>query len=85
VTVISKRGGSQNLHQTKSERIATMTAQTKILKDASESAASPTIAQADIAALAYELWQDRGCPIGSPEEDWFRAQERLSAAAVETA
>ena len=31
----------------------------------------------DIAALAYELWHARGCPHGSPQEDWFRAAERL--------
>ncbi len=31
----------------------------------------------DIAALAYKLWQGRGCPEGSPEEDWFRAVEVL--------
>jgi len=30
-----------------------------------------------IAALAYELWLGRGCPIGSPEVDWFRAEEEL--------
>jgi hypothetical protein len=33
--------------------------------------------QQDIAALAYELWQGRRCPEGSPEEDWFRAVEQL--------
>jgi len=33
----------------------------------------------DIAALAYELWQARGCPIGSPEEDWFGAVEQLQS------
>ncbi len=31
----------------------------------------------EIAALAYELWQARGCPAGSPEEDWFHAAEQL--------
>jgi Protein of unknown function (DUF2934) len=31
----------------------------------------------DIAELAYELWQARGCPNGSPQEDWFRAVEEL--------
>jgi hypothetical protein len=31
----------------------------------------------DIAALAHELWQARGCPDGSPEEDWFHAAEEL--------
>ena len=35
----------------------------------------------DIAALAYELWQDRGCPEGSPEEDWLRAAEQLRSRA----
>jgi hypothetical protein len=33
--------------------------------------------QQDIAALAFKLWQDRRCPEGSPEEDWFRAVEQL--------
>jgi Protein of unknown function (DUF2934) len=31
----------------------------------------------DIAALAHELWRARGCPEGSPDEDWFQAAERL--------
>ena len=26
-----------------------------------------------ITALAHHYWQARGCPEGSPEEDWFRA------------
>jgi hypothetical protein len=36
---------------------------------------------ADIGALAYELWQARGCPGGSPEEDWFHAAEALRSRA----
>ena len=32
---------------------------------------------AEIAARAYELWQERGSPEGSPEEDWFRAAQQL--------
>ncbi len=28
-----------------------------------------------IAALAYAYWEERGHPDGSPEEDWFRAEE----------
>ena len=31
-----------------------------------------------IAALAYQLWEDRGCPIGSPDEDWFLAEAELN-------
>ena len=35
----------------------------------------------DIARLAYELWQTRGRPEGSPEEDWFHASYQLRARA----
>jgi len=30
-----------------------------------------------IAALAYELWQGRGCPVGSSETDWLQAEQAL--------
>lgn len=40
-----------------------------------------TFGHADIAALAYELWQARGCPDDSPEEDWFDAAEALRSRA----
>jgi hypothetical protein len=33
----------------------------------------------DIAALAYALWEARGYPGGSPEEDWFHAVQQLPA------
>ena len=32
-----------------------------------------------IAARAYELWQQRGCPVGSPDCDWLEAQRELNA------
>lgn len=32
-----------------------------------------------IATLAYTLWEERGCPDGSADEDWFTAEERLAA------
>jgi hypothetical protein len=32
----------------------------------------------EVAALAYEYWLQRGCPIGSPEEDWFRAEAEIN-------
>jgi Protein of unknown function (DUF2934) len=41
---------------------------------------SPT--ENEIAAIAYQLWLDRGCPIGSEQEDWFRAEEMLKNALV---
>ncbi len=33
--------------------------------------------QPAIAVRAYELWQERGCPNGSDQEDWFRAEQEL--------
>ena len=36
-----------------------------------------TSMQEDIAKLAYILWQQRGCPNGSPEFDWFEAERKL--------
>jgi hypothetical protein len=36
----------------------------------------------DIAVLAYQLWEARGRPEGSPEEDWFQAAKELRSRAV---
>jgi len=30
-----------------------------------------------ISALAYFFWEQRGCPCGSPEEDWYRAEQEI--------
>jgi hypothetical protein len=34
-----------------------------------------------VAIVAYELWLERGRPIGSPEQDWFRAEQLVDAGA----
>ncbi len=39
--------------------------------------AKSAIARDEIALLAYSYWEARRCPCGSPEEDWFRAEEDL--------
>jgi hypothetical protein len=31
----------------------------------------------EIARLAYELWERRGRPLGSPELDWYTAESAL--------
>ena len=33
-----------------------------------------------VEALAYSLWLQRGCPVGSDQEDWFEAEQQLRAA-----
>jgi hypothetical protein len=35
-----------------------------------------------ITALARELWKARGCPEGSPQEDWFQAERALKSHAA---
>lgn len=38
--------------------------------------------ESEIATLAYQLWQDNGCPVGSDKKDWFRAEAMLKNALV---
>ena len=37
--------------------------------------------QERVANRAYALWQFRGCPMGSPEQDWIEAERQLKTAA----
>ena len=30
-----------------------------------------------VEAMAYQLWLLRGCPVGSDQEDWYRAEAEL--------
>jgi hypothetical protein len=34
--------------------------------------------KAQLQGLAYQLWLERGAPIGSAEVDWFEAEARLA-------
>lgn len=36
----------------------------------------------EVKRLAHEYWQARGCPEGSPEEDWFRAEMIINGKAL---
>ena len=40
--------------------------------------------QENIAQLAYAIWQSRGCPDNSAENDWIEAEMQLSNSPVET-
>jgi hypothetical protein len=31
----------------------------------------------DIANIAYALWQQRGCPEGTAEQDWLEAEQTM--------
>ena len=43
-----------------------------------ESTPASIPSQDEIATLAYALWQQRGCPDGSPEVDWLKAEAELT-------
>ena len=30
-----------------------------------------------VSVLAYRIWQERGCRVGSSETDWFKAEQEL--------
>ena len=36
------------------------------------------LSENDVRQKAYFLWESRGCPIGSPEIDWYTAKEQMS-------
>ena len=39
----------------------------------------PGPSREEIALRAYQLWEERGKPHGSPEEDWHLAEQQLRA------
>lgn len=50
---------------------------TELTPDADSMADS--LERESIAALAYRLWQQRGCPEGAGEQDWLQAEAMLRA------
>lgn len=55
-------------------------ADTIALQNSAKAAVSPSEDQ--IAIAAYQLWLERGCPHGSHQEDWSRAEAMLTSALV---
>jgi hypothetical protein len=43
---------------------------------------TPAFGHSEIEALAFDLWQARGCPQDSPEVDWFQAVKQLRSRAL---
>ena len=50
---------------------------TATAEQTSELPAPILLTELDVANLAYERWVKRGCPEGSPDEDWFEAEHEL--------
>jgi hypothetical protein len=52
------------------------------VRGASETASACTTEKSNflhdaISKLAHSHWEARGCPVGSPEEDWLRAEAEI--------
>ena len=48
-----------------------------------EAGSEPT--HEEISARAHALWVERGCPDGSPEEDWLAAENELKSRKTQSA
>ncbi len=70
---------------TKSIGGETLAADVRETGPVSAQSAATAIPENAIARRAYELWLHRGCPEGSPEEDWYQAESELIPAAQTTA
>ena len=35
-----------------------------------------------VAKVAYKFWEERGCPFGSPDVDWFAAERAVYSSLV---
>lgn len=43
-----------------------------------------TVSEEEIAFKAYALWEERGRPFGSPDEDWHKARTELHGAELQS-
>ena len=54
------------------------------VRESVKTAATVSPTEGEVATIAYQLWLDRGRPIGSDQEDWFRAEVMLKNPVVVT-
>jgi hypothetical protein len=53
---------------------ANMMPERSIASESVKTAAAVSPTESEIATVAYQLWLDNGCPVGSDLEDWFLAK-----------
>jgi hypothetical protein len=56
--------------------MARKSSKTLVMKNLGDQADNKSLNE-QIAALAHALWLERGCPEGSPEEDWLTAEQHI--------
>jgi hypothetical protein len=78
--VAEKHGRSEHLtghEQTRQAVEHSKTAYQHLIQTHQQTSSEHESKEQQIAALAHKLWQERGSPEGSPEQDWFRAEAML--------
>jgi hypothetical protein len=72
----------QETPQTMSSDTARMMPEGTTVSVPLKTAATVSPTEGEIAAVAYQLWLNDGCPAGSDREDWFRAEAMVKNALV---
>src|ERR1022692_3173066 len=68
--------------ETMSSDAAKMMPERSTESESVKTAATVSPTESEIATVAYQLWLDNGCPVGSDQEDWLRAETMLKNALV---
>ena len=67
----------QGLSKTRSSDAEEMMPERSTVSESVKTAATVGPTESEIAIVAYQLWLDNGCPVGSDQEDWFQAEAML--------
>jgi|SRR5271157_197081 len=80
----SRRGSGatalQEPPETMSSDAAKTMPETSAVSVSVKTAATLSPTESEISTVAYQLWLDNGCPAGSDQEDWLRAEAMLQNA-----
>jgi hypothetical protein len=77
-----RRRGSDETALRKSSDATTVTQANNAFNESVKAAAAAGVTDNEIAPVAYQLWLDDGCPVGSDREYWFRAEAMLTKGLV---
>src|ERR1035437_2657055 len=66
--------------ETMSNDVAEMMPERSTVSASVKTAPTDSPTESEIAAVAYLLWLDNGCPDGTDQEDWLRAEAMLKTA-----
>jgi hypothetical protein len=67
----------QTVVENQVKHVVIMAPETSTAGESFRAAATVSPTESEIATVAYRFWRDNGCPVGSDQEDWFRAEAAL--------